>query len=82
MNSWDTDSNKSFILGQVWYLIVSIPDLCNLTYFSSESHLYSGCIVNIFCVVCILVIYYTNKIKFKPIPRNIVFINGKLTAAR
>ena len=22
------------ILGQVWYLIVSIPDLCNLTYFS------------------------------------------------
>ena len=23
------------ILGQVWYLIVSIPDLCNLTYFDS-----------------------------------------------
>ena len=23
------------ILGQVWYLIVSIPDLCTLTYFSS-----------------------------------------------
>ena len=23
------------ILGQVWYLIVSIPDLCNLTYFHS-----------------------------------------------
>ena len=22
------------ILGQVWYLIVSIPDLCNLTYFA------------------------------------------------
>ena len=22
------------ILGQVWYLIVSIPDLCNLTYFT------------------------------------------------
>ena len=21
------------VLGQVWYLIVSIPDLCNLTYF-------------------------------------------------
>ena len=21
------------ILGQVWYLIVSIPDLCNLTYY-------------------------------------------------
>ena len=25
------------ILGQVWYLIVSIPDLCNLTYFDSLS---------------------------------------------
>ena len=23
------------ILGQVWYLVVSIPDLCNLTYFKS-----------------------------------------------
>ena len=23
------------ILGQVWYLIVSIPDLCTLTYFGS-----------------------------------------------
>ena len=26
------------ILGQVWYLIVSIPDLCNLTYFYSKSY--------------------------------------------
>ena len=26
------------ILGQVWYLIVSIPDLCNLTYFNKLSH--------------------------------------------
>ena len=24
------------ILGQVWYLIVSIPDLCNLTYFGLQ----------------------------------------------
>ena len=24
----------SCILGQVWYLIVSIPDLCTLTYFT------------------------------------------------
>ena len=24
------------ILGQVWYLIVSIPDLCTLTYFDSR----------------------------------------------
>ena len=24
------------ILGQVWYLIVSIPDLCTLTYFSRK----------------------------------------------
>ena len=26
------------ILGQVWYLIVSIPDLCNLTYFQWGKH--------------------------------------------
>ena len=24
------------IMGQVWYLIVSIPDLCTLTYLNSE----------------------------------------------
>ena len=26
-----------WILGQVWYLIGSIPDLCTLTYFSSKN---------------------------------------------
>ena len=26
------------ILGQVWYLIVSIPDLCTLTYFYKIKH--------------------------------------------
>ena len=25
------------ILGQVWFLIVSIPDLCNLTYFEETT---------------------------------------------
>ena len=25
------------ILGQVWYLIVSIPDLCTLTYFDMKT---------------------------------------------
>ena len=29
------------ILGQVWYLIVSIPDLCTLTYFTLLSYIYS-----------------------------------------
>ena len=28
------------ILGQVWYLIVSIPDLCRLCYFALASHRY------------------------------------------
>ena len=27
------------ILGQVWYLIVSIPDLCNLITFITEMHI-------------------------------------------
>ena len=29
------------VLGQVWYLIVSIPDLCLLTYFNEMSRFYS-----------------------------------------
>ena len=29
-------------LGQVWYLIVSIPDLCTLTYFKSHFHCVVG----------------------------------------
>ena len=32
------------ILGQVWYLIVSIPDLCNLTYFVSAT-----CLLGLHC---------------------------------
>ena len=32
------------ILGQVWYLIVSIPDLCTLTYFHTfVKHLQTTC---------------------------------------
>ena len=27
------------ILGQMWYLIVSIPDLCNLTYFVGKQRI-------------------------------------------
>ena len=30
-------SLSHWYLGQVWYLIVSIPDLCNLTYFVAVS---------------------------------------------
>ena len=29
------------ILGQVWYLMVSIPDLCTLTYFSLDYESFS-----------------------------------------
>ena len=29
------------ILGQVWYLIVSIPDLCRLSYFNTVVHVCS-----------------------------------------
>ena len=30
------------ILGQVWYLIVSIPDLCHLSYLSQRWHVYGS----------------------------------------
>ena len=38
------------ILGQVWYLIVSIPDLCTLTYFPNEqsNQNFTDCIVIFF----------------------------------
>ena len=47
-NPWSANNSKSRltlvsmtvkfgILGQVWYLIVSIPDLCNLTYFDKAT---------------------------------------------
>ena len=32
---------KIGILGQVWYLIVSTPDLCTLTYFDVNFYLFS-----------------------------------------
>ena len=32
---WCLTVSLSLSLGQVWYLIVSIPDLCTLTYFYS-----------------------------------------------
>ena len=28
------------VLGQVWYLIVSIPDICLLTYFNASQYLF------------------------------------------
>ena len=39
------------ILGQVWFLIVSIPDLCNLTYFEERnlSHVIDE---DMFCLSC------------------------------
>ena len=36
------------VLGQVWYLIVSIPDLCLLPYFQSESAAFQFCICSLF----------------------------------
>ena len=37
--------------GQVWYLIVSIPDLCNLTYFASliKNETHSSSVALILC---------------------------------
>ena len=45
------ESNKTKrcdVLGQVWYLIVSIPDLCLLTYFVMK--LLEGFLFLVFCV--------------------------------
>ena len=46
------------ILGQVWYLIVSIPNLCTLTYFKLNIHfdcryvgLWNACIISLVFIV-------------------------------
>ena len=31
------------VMGQVWYLIVSIPDLCRLSYFNNPLRLKTNC---------------------------------------
>ena len=42
------------ILGQVWYLIVSIPDLCTLTYSDDNSKKATTCNFNLDCVSFII----------------------------
>ena len=34
------------ILGQVWYLILLIPDLCRLSYFQFQKFIFSACVRN------------------------------------
>ena len=60
------------ILGQVWYLIVSIPDLCRLSYFVLASHRYCS-------THCVDVVDIWEKKKAElqkiPLPRA-VFLEG------
>ena len=42
------------ILGQVWYLIVSIPDLCNLTYFKESPQLFTKTLFNYIVILFFL----------------------------
>ena len=43
------------ILGQVWYLIVSIPDLCNLTYFGNTTCKYCTLWLNSIILIAIAI---------------------------
>ena len=45
------------ILGQMWYLIVSIPDLCTLTYCNTFVLLEINCKINTFGVLKSLILY-------------------------
>ena len=57
------------VLGQVWYLIVSIPDLCTLIYFYTKLFLYSVLII-LFCIVVnlkIMVNRHANWTEFGPL---------------
>ena len=60
------------ILGQVWYLIVSIPDLSRLSYFVLASHRYCS-------THCVVVVDFLEKKKAElqklPLPKA-VFLEG------
>ena len=43
--SFVVSSVRIGILGQVWCLIVSIPDLCNLTYYATELTGVMACLI-------------------------------------
>ena len=60
------------ILGQVWYLIVSILDLCRLSYFVLASHRY--CSTHCVAVVDVLERKKT-ELQELPLPRA-VFLEG------
>ena len=55
-------------MGQVWYLIVSIPDLCTLTYFQNinkiqvKSKLYTSIVLYLSLYMFVICTKYTNKI--------------------
>ena len=49
------------ILGQVWYLIVSIPDLCTLTYFYASANVISFCRMAPMKIITYLILQYRWK---------------------
>ena len=60
------------ILGQVWYLIVSIPDLCTITYFYCVFVTFPcGVLDQVWCLIvsipdlCLLSNFYAIKLLFK-----------------
>ena len=54
------------ILGQVWYLIVSIPGFCTLTYFESVEHAIGTMNCVVWCHVRAFVRKYAKKCFIKP----------------
>ena len=59
------------ILGQVWYFIVSITDLCRLSYFVLASHRYCST----HCVDVVDILEKKAELQKLPIPRA-VFLEG------
>ena len=46
------------VLGQVWYLSVSIPDICLLPYFKMDNPR-RCCFLDPFCSLCFLFVFHT-----------------------
>ena len=53
------------ILGRVWYLIVSIPDLCNLTYFDALTLAWAFIYTNYICEHAVKILAFLSTGAFR-----------------
>ena len=61
------------VLGQVWYLIVSIPDICQLSYFAAENVLWLFLAVPWVGLQCVISVFLESPTYYFSTKPNIAF---------